>query len=386
MTEVEVAKQMDIVDAITSSSPGCLQTLIDQGYDINRPLSLGSMYGFNSSTASANFTPSSEEIVAWDTSRTQLRMAYPIHLAIITLFKAIVNFDSISRDQSLQTICMLFRNGADWKSECNGIMILNMKKFKWLSFPENVARNQPMHLAMFLKKYLDGCNGTKIDEVIDIIQKVAKKEIDKRAIANAKPTSLKTTKVLKSVANTYKGILFSEDFSDVTFECSDGVSVPAHKNILAASSPYFKTAFQGNWAENNADGIWRTSHSSSLIKSVLTLIYTGSVEECQSLLAENESNPLGLLNLACEYDIKPLVLISVDNCIKHIKFDNVRVMLQTAHVHSCKELKKSCFEYIKANATKALMSPDMMCLATEDPELWAELGTFLNGKRPRSDE
>eukprot|EP00984_Skeletonema_dohrnii_P011251 scaffold4475_cov94-Skeletonema_dohrnii-CCMP3373.AAC.2 len=61
------------------------------------------------------------------------------------------------------------------------------------------------------------------------------------------------------------------------------------------------------------------------------------------------------------------------------------MMLQTANVHSCEELKKACFEYIKANAIKALMSPDMIGLATEDPDLWAELGTFLNGKRPRAD-
>lgn len=383
MTTVAVAKHMDIVDVITSSSPAGLQNLIDQGYDINCSLSMGSIYGFNTSTVSADFEPNLHEIVAWDTSLT-IRLVYPIHLAIITLFNAIANnkTDNV-KIQSLETIRILFRNGADWKSGCNGILILNLKKiYKWVSFPEHPERNQPMHLAIYLKKYL--YNVDMLDEVIRLIQAVAKVEIENRA--SAKPTSLETAAVLKSVANTYKGILFSEDFSDLTFECSDGVSVPAHKMILAASSPYFKTAFQGNWAENNADGIWRTSHSSSLIKSVLTLIYTGSVEECQTLLAENESDPLGLLNLACEYDIKPLVLISVDNCIKHIKFDNVRMMMQTANVHSCEKLKKSCFEYIKANVSKVLMNPDMMCLVTEDPELWAELGTFLNGKRRRSED
>ncbi len=379
------AKHMDIVDAITTSSPEVLQALIDRGYDINCPLALASMYGFNTSHVSADFKPTAEELVGWDTS-CATTLVYPIHLAIITLFKAIDKYDNKSKDQSLQTIRILFRNGADWKSGCNGILILNLTKYNWLCFPDHAERSQPMHLALYLKKYLDGSDARKMDEVIKLIQKYMKKEIEEKATAHAKPASLETAVVLKSVANTYKGILFSEDFSDVTFECSDGVSVPAHKMILAASSSYFKAAFQGNWAENNSDGIWRTSHSSSLIKSVLTLIYTGSVEECKKLLAENESDPLGLLNLACEYDIKPLVLISVDNCIKHIEFDNIRTMLQTANVHSCEKLKKSCFEYIKANMAKVLMSPDMMCLATEDPELWAELGTFLNGKRPRSDE
>ena len=380
--KMNVAQRRDIADAIITSSPEGLQTLIDQGYDINCPLSIESIYSFNCNTVSDDFQPSAEEIVALDTSTES--NVYPVHLAIISLFKASINFDSHSRSQSLETIRILLRNGADWKLRCAGVMILNLDKYKWVHFPQDDDRDQPMHLAMHLKKYGKGSTSEYLDRVIKTIRKVMKEEVENRA--KAKPASLKTTAVLESVANSYKNILFSEDFSDVTFECSDGVSVPAHKIVLAASSPYFKTAFQGNWAENNSEGIWRTSHSSSLIKSVLSLIYTGSVEECQKLLEDNQSDPLGLLNLACEYDIKPLVLISVDNCIKHIKLDNVRMMLQTAHVHSCEKLKKSCFEYIKENATKALMSPGMMCLATEDPELWAEIGTFLNGKRPRSDE
>ena len=91
-----------------------------------------------------------------------------------------------------------------------------------------------------------------------------------------------TTPVLSGVPSRYMTMLFSDDYSDVSFHCSDGVCIPAHKCILAASSAYFKTALRGDWAENNADGIWETSHSSSIIKSVLTVIYTGSVEQCEN--------------------------------------------------------------------------------------------------------
>jgi hypothetical protein len=160
---------------------------------------------------------------------------------------------------------------------------------------------------------------------------------------------------------------------------------------LAASSPYFKTAFQGGWSENNADGIWRTTHSSDRIKSVFTLIYTGSVEACEKLMKDNGTNPLDLMDLACEYDIEPLIHISIDGCKKTLRVNNARKMLHTAHLHSCGTLKKACFEFIQKNSTKALISPDMMSLATEDPGLWEELGNFLNGtstkpsKRARTD-
>jgi hypothetical protein len=47
------------------------------------------------------------------------------------------------------------------------------------------------------------------------------------------------------VVNTYKTLLLSQDYSDITFICRDGIAFPAHKGILAAASPYFKTAFDG---------------------------------------------------------------------------------------------------------------------------------------------
>lgn len=367
----------DIVDAIVSSSPDSVKALIDQGYKINTPLPHYSTYNFNTSSVSDDFVPKMEEIVALDTINTGAR-AYPLHIAIVSLYKAAARIaHKYSSGQCLEIIKILLRNGADWKLGCKNLLILNLSGYHWVCFPEHPGRNQPIHLAMFLKKYQD-CNSNEcMDKVIRLLQQKVNRETEN-------PVSLKTAAVLESVANTYKSMLFSEDFSDVTFQCSDGVSIPAHKNILAASSPYFEAAFKGNWAENNPEGIWPTTHSSSIMKSFLTLIYTGSKEECQKILQNNENDPIGLLDLACEYNMKPLVLISVDNCIKHLKLDNVRMMIQSAQRHSCEQLKKASFEYIKANATKALMSPDMVSLATEDPELWAELGMFLNGKRPRA--
>jgi hypothetical protein len=54
--------------------------------------------------------------------------------------------------------------------------------------------------------------------------------------------------VRKPCASAYKAILFSEEYSDATIICEDEVAIPVHKNILAASSPYFKAAFSGDWA------------------------------------------------------------------------------------------------------------------------------------------
>jgi BTB/POZ domain/Ankyrin repeat len=46
----------------------------------------------------------------------------------------------------------------------------------------------------------------------------------------------------------------------ITFCCKDGVNVTAHPAILSASSAYFKTYFDGPWAEAHPDGRWETAY------------------------------------------------------------------------------------------------------------------------------
>lgn len=77
----------------------------------------------------------------------------------------------------------------------------------------------------------------------------------------------------------------------------------------------------------------------------------------------------GSLDVACEYDISPVKKIAADICIKKVNPDNIRMMLQASNLHSCKKLKKACFECIKKNTATTLISPDVMSFATEDPEL-----------------
>ena len=219
--------------------------------------------------------------------------------------------------QALKVIATLLDSGALVDKACGDVLILNTVYYDWILFSKECPESLPVHLALFLKKHEDNGSNKYMDIAINLLQDASKK-------TKEQPSSFKTTTVLKSVANRYKSMLFSEDFSDVVFQCSDGVSVPAHKMILAFSSPYFKAAFQGDWSENNSDVIWKTAHSSSLIKSVLTLIYTGSVEECEKLLNDKGIDPLVLLDLACEYDIEPLIHICVDNCIRKLKLTSVR--------------------------------------------------------------
>ncbi|CAM9580478.1 unnamed protein product, partial [Heterosigma akashiwo] len=302
----------------------------------------------------------------------------PLHVAIVALYHAIKK-DGYARHlvpQALKVIQILIDNGANVDLGSGNILLTNVQGYYYKDFEEEPPHNQAVHLALFLKNFPWSSNQNEtaqyLDKAISMLQKAKEKKE-----AQKKPVSLQTTAILTSVVSGYKKMLFSEDFSDITFECSDGVSIPAHKCILAMSSAYFKGALQGDWAESS-DGIWKTSHSSELLKPILTVLYTGSVEDCKKMINDHKSDPLKLFEVSCEYDIETLVSISVDNCIQTLTCDSVSEMLKKADLHSNGKLKSACFEFVKSHSTQVLVRPDVMQIATDSPELWKELSEYLN--------
>lgn len=222
----------------------------------------------------------------------------------------------------------------------------------------------------------------------------AEKPLKRQSSASADPKKVghvhrkppPTTTILQSVAKTYEKLLFSDKLSDIQFVCSDGVVLPAHRCILAAASPYFETAFQGPWKENNASGEWKTAHPSSILKAVLSLIYRGDNNE--SALVDLDA--LHLLSVASEFQLESLLLVAEDACLAKLekKEMDVKELLQAAHLLDNSVLKKACFEYIRTHSTELLLDVKITSLATEDPALWAEVGRAIcpernNNKRAR---
>ncbi|XP_050307593.1 modifier of mdg4-like [Anthonomus grandis grandis] len=62
---------------------------------------------------------------------------------------------------------------------------------------------------------------------------------------SSKHFCLKWTKFQTSILNAFESLQSSEDLADVTLTC-EGISVRAHKFILSACSPYFRTIFKEN--------------------------------------------------------------------------------------------------------------------------------------------
>jgi len=173
--------------------------------------------------------------------------------------------------------------------------------------------------------------------------------------------SIKTVVVPESVMETYKKLLVSQDQSDITFVCQDGETFAAHKAILAAASPYFATAFVGPWAENN-NGEWKTEYSSSVIKTVLSFVYTGNTDGiCE--------NPMDVLSIADEWNIDPLKSVATAYCTDAITVENFASTLRFAHLHDVVNLKQACHEFASRNLGEVLTNPDVMNLPNENANL-----------------
>lgn len=178
----------------------------------------------------------------------------------------------------------------------------------------------------------------------------------------------------KPCALIYEKLLFSEEYSDSTIVCEDEVAIPVHKNILAASSPYFKAAFSGQWQENQS-GVIKTEHPAHIIKETLALIYTG--ESSTNLIQEA---PLAFISVASEFDLPWLKELAEPNCVKSLNEINLKGAWQAGRLYESDALKKGCIVYAKKNALSILTKSTIVDLKSEDPTSWQDFVTAVESK------
>jgi BTB And C-terminal Kelch len=130
---------------------------------------------------------------------------------------------------------------------------------------------------------------------------------------------------------------------------------------------HFEAAFDGSWKESES-GEWMTSHTSHVIKVVLTLLYTGKIDN--KLV---EKDPLAFVSIASEYDLARIKSLAESCCIDLVNGSIVIHLLQAAHLYDCSVLEKACAEYVKKNALAVLQNAEIMNLKTENPDIWDEL-------------
>ncbi|XP_031280422.1 BTB/POZ domain-containing protein At1g55760-like [Pistacia vera] len=127
--------------------------------------------------------------------------------------------------------------------------------------------------------------------------------------------------------------------TDIIINASDG-SIGAHRAVLAARSPVFRSMFSHDLKEKELSTINISDMSIEACQSFLSYIY-GNIEHEDFL-----THRLALLRAADKYDISDLKEACHDSLLEDIDAKNVLERLQNASLFALPKLKSSCMRYL----------------------------------------
>ena len=145
--------------------------------------------------------------------------------------------------------------------------------------------------------------------------------------------------------------------------------------ILAQTSSYFATFFEGPWDQPHPDRIWKTTNSADDVKFILSYIYGFECKDCNL-----KEKPLVKLSLAHEYNLKDLLVCIEDILSRTIDVSNVKDFLLSADRLNLEVLKKACFVFVKEKGYSLVMDKSFAAMM-ENEKLWYELRSYLTDKK-----
>ena len=131
-------------------------------------------------------------------------------------------------------------------------------------------------------------------------------------------------------------------------------SIPAHKFVLAISSPVFFAMFYGEMAETAGTVQLPDCDYESLLE-LFRYLYSDDVKL-------SGGNVLQVLYLAKKYMVPSLADKCTEYLRKHLEASNVFSILPQAQKFECKDLENRCWGVIEKHTQKALMSDEFLTL------------------------
>eukprot|EP00820_Chromera_velia_P006925 Cvel_19382.t1-p1 / transcript=Cvel_19382.t1 / gene=Cvel_19382 / organism=Chromera_velia_CCMP2878 / gene_product=Speckle-type POZ protein, putative / transcript_product=Speckle-type POZ protein, putative / location=Cvel_scaffold1666:38505-39842(+) / protein_length=446 / sequence_SO=supercontig / SO=protein_coding / is_pseudo=false len=259
---------------------------------------------------------------------------------------------------ALGILDLLLNEGVDLEKKLPNVLVCNVEHLLWAASERQMTAAE---FTLWLKQYTSGISGAEkrlgLDDVLERLHAKA-----------AQPDCGLTVRVPAEAAALWKSLLFSSDFSDIKF-ATQGETIHAHKAVLAAGSPYFKTLFEGPWRENASDTV-QTSASPKLLRTALRFIYTG---ETGHDMPDNPEEVGELFHLASGYELRTLAEKCEQSLVRSLSRETVRRVLELSDLVNSRSLKSACVEYVRKHAAQLLFDPRFSSLASEKPDLWREL-------------
>lgn len=174
-------------------------------------------------------------------------------------------------------------------------------------------------------------------------------------------------------------LLDNAESSDVTFDVA-GEKFPAHKLVLAARSPIFRSKFFDESEEEKQEVII-SDVESKVFKAMLHFIYRDTLTEdvdvatpsssCMSSVSDTLTAKL--LAAADRYGLERLRLMCGSHLCRDISVNSVAKILALADEHHATELKAVCLRFAAENLAAVMRSDGFEYLKENCPSLQSEL-------------
>ena len=160
-----------------------------------------------------------------------------------------------------------------------------------------------------------------------------------------------------TLLNTLKSMYDSGQLIDVTI-CVQDQEFPCHRNVLAATSPYFRAMFTTDLTESKQEKIHILEVDANSVQQVIEYAYTGRIEI-------TKTNAQNLLAVASLFQIIPIhngcakfmeTQLDISNCIGIHYF---------AQIHNCDDLRNKAKEHIEKNFTEVSQGEEFVSLTKD---------------------
>lgn len=201
-------------------------------------------------------------------------------------------------------------------------------------------------------------NNSSLSNISCRRQRLPSTDSDTSLIANDGPTAdefcFSETEHPMQVLTGFNEARKNNEFCDVTL-CIDGTKFPAHRVVLAASSPYFKAMFHSRCLEAKQNNIQMKGIDVEMMGLLLEYAYSSSIvitrNNCQALLsAANLLQILPVKVAACRFLQEHM---DVSNCLGIHCF---------AEQHACTELQNEAKDFVLANFTAVCQNEEFLTL------------------------
>ena len=149
-----------------------------------------------------------------------------------------------------------------------------------------------------------------------------------------------------------------KELCDVVLQLDSHEQINAHKCVLAACSPYFRTMFTCNLSESNQHSVRITHTEYDIMEAVISFAYSSKFTlPCDRVLS--------LLSAADHFQIDSLLQYCCGFLETQLNTSNVLSTRAYACLHRCWKLYRLCTEYVLTHFNHVIQSEEFLDLPTD---------------------